>query len=228
MPAYTPFQIARAIQSEATSNPNILAKTIAALERAKKIYKRQPPDSHYRSVRVELLRHMDASRAVDMASMEGYAELLRNCGQTVRIFIVDGSEMKQQRIRSAKHIFQQCKNAKNIQEDAKFNEEVIDMSDIAEDGRYYGGLLFVPSVAARYYSLGRKTAAADAAHCHVVRPQSYGTTLEVVTYDTNIHLLPLVFAHFVGAESYEYWRTAFEACKEIPGFDVAERTTIDD
>ena len=228
MPAYTPLQVARPIQSEATSNPNISAKTIAALVRAMQIYKRQPPDSHYLSVRVELLRHMDASQAVDMASMEGYAELLRNCGPTVRIFIVDGSEMKQQRIRSAKHIFHQCKKAKNMPEDAKFNEEVIDMSDIAEDGRSYGGLLFVRSVAARYCALGCKTAAADVAHCDGLGPQSYGTILEVVTYDTNMHLLPLVFAHFVGAERYEYWRIVFEACKEIPGFDVAERTTIVD
>lgn len=45
-------------------------------------------------------------------------------------------------------------------------------------------------------------AAGDAAHWHAVGPQSYGTAFEVVTYDKNMHLLPLVFAHFVGPESF--------------------------
>lgn len=61
-PAYTPSQVARAILSEAASDPNISAKTIGSMVRAKQIYRRQPPDSHYRSVRLKIIRHMNASR----------------------------------------------------------------------------------------------------------------------------------------------------------------------
>lgn len=189
--AYTPLQVARVIMSETKSNPNISARTIWSIVMAKQIYKRQPPDSHYRSVRIEFLRHMNASRAVDMDILEGYAELLRKCGHNVRIFIIYGLQMKQQRIKSEKYIFDQCKKSNNIPTDAAFDKDVIDMSDITDNGRYYGGLLFVPRVAAQYCELGRMTTAADAAHCDVVGPQSYGTTFEVVTYDTNRHLLPV-------------------------------------
>lgn len=227
-PAYTPLQVSRAVLGEASSDPNITAAKIGCLVRAKQIYKRQPPDSHYRSVRLDILRHMTASRAVDMAALEGYAELLRSCGHTVRIFIIDGVEMKAQRVKAAQHIFKQCKKGKSIPADAVFSEDALDMSDISDTGKYYGGLLFVPSVANRYVELGRKTAAADAAHCDGVGPQSYGTSFEVVTYDTNMHLLPLVFAHFIGPENNDNWKKVLRECAEIPGFDVPSRTTIVD
>ena len=95
--------------------------------------------------------------------------------------------------------------SQKIPSDAVFDTSVVEMSDIEDGKRYYGGMIFVPSVAERYVACGRKTTAADAAHCDGIGPQSYGTTFEVVTYDTNMHLLPLVFAHFVGVECYEYW-----------------------
>lgn len=99
------------------------------------------------------------------------------------------------------------------------------MSDIEKEGRYYSRIFFVPSVVARHCTLGGKKAAADAAHCDEVGPQSYGTTFKVIMYDTNIHLIPLGFAHFVGTAKYEYYRTVFPACKKISGFEVPERTT---
>lgn len=66
----------------------------------------------------------------------------------------------------------------------------------------------------------------DAANCDGIGPQSYGTTFELVTYETNMHLLPLVFAHFIGAECAEYWKIVFQECKRLPGFDDPTITTI--
>ena len=51
-------------------------KTIGSVVRAKQIYSRQPLDSHYRPVGVEIIRHMNASCTVDMVDLEGYPELL--------------------------------------------------------------------------------------------------------------------------------------------------------
>ncbi|PXF41162.1 hypothetical protein BWQ96_09129 [Gracilariopsis chorda] len=135
-PAYTPHQVARAILNEAACDPNISAKTIGALVRAKQIYRRQPPDSHYRSVRKEIMRHFNACRAVDMVGLEGYAELFRKYGNTVRIYIINGVQMNEQRVKAAQHIFKQCKKAKKLPSDATFDRDVIDMTDISDDGRY--------------------------------------------------------------------------------------------
>lgn len=76
--------------------------------------------------------------------------------------------------------------------------------DISDDGGYYSGIVFVPSVSKTYFLNERITTAADTACCDGVGPQSKGTTFEVVTYDTNINLLQLSFAHFIGAECQEY------------------------
>lgn len=41
-----------------------------------------------------------------------------------------------------------------------------------------------------------------------------------------MHILPLVFSHFIGTENYNYWKTLFEAEKHLTGFDVTTRSTI--
>ena len=227
-PAYTAQQVARAVIEETCNEPNINTKTISAIVKAKGIYLRQPPVTHYRAIRRELLRHLCTSRAVNMAALDGYAQLLRDMGHKVDVIIINGLEMKQQRLKAAKHIFAQCKKAKSIPDDEVFNEDVVDYSDIDDNGRYYGGFVFVPSVASHICATGRMTASADAAHCDGIGPQSYGTTFEVVSYDANNHLFPLVFAHFVGAECLETWTRVFQACAGIEGFDVPLRTTIVD
>lgn len=61
-----------------------------------------------------------------------------------------------------------------------------------------------------------------------MEPQSYGATFEVVTCDANYNLFPIVFAHFVGPESYDTWNEVFKACVQIKGFDVEHRTMIAD
>lgn len=75
-PAYTSLQVVRTILSEPSEDPSISARKIGQLVRSKEIYRRQPPDRHYCSVRVEVMIHMAASRVVDMATLEKYAELL--------------------------------------------------------------------------------------------------------------------------------------------------------
>ena len=136
--------------------------------------------------------------------------------------------MKEQRLNAARHICGQCKNAKTIPDDESFNADVVDCSDVDEHGRYYGGFVFVPSVASHICATSRTTCARDAAHCDGVGSQSYGTTFEVVAYDCNNHLFPLVFGIFVGPECLETWRNIFQACAAIDGFEVPSRTTIVD
>lgn len=227
-PAYTAQQVARAILEETCNMPNINSKTIASIVKAKGIYHRQPPYTHYRAIRRELMRHLTTSRAVNMAALDGYTKILEDVGHKAKVYIFNGLEMKEQRLKAARHIFSRCKKEKSIPEEEVFNADVVDCSDINEQDRYYGGFIFVPSIAAHICETGRKTCAADAAHCDGVGPQSYGTTFEVVCYDCNNHLIPIVFAHFVGPECLETWRHVFLACAAIDGFDIPERTTIVD
>ena len=195
--------MAGVILEETCNEPNINTRTIAAIVKAKGFYLRQPPCTHYRTIRRELLRHLCTPRAVSMAALDGYAQLLRDVGDKVDIVIIGGKEMKEQSLTAAKHIFGQCEKAKSIPTDEIFDEDVVDYSDIDENGRYYGGFIFNPSVAQRICATGRMTASADAAHCDGIGPQSYGTTFEVVAYDVNNHLFPLIFAHFVGPENLQ-------------------------
>lgn len=100
-----------------------------------------------------------------MAAMDGYAKLLESIGHTVKIYILNALEMNEKRLKAACHIFAQCKKAKTIPDDESFNADVVDCSVIHEDGRYYGGFIFVPSVASHICATGRNTSATDAAHC---------------------------------------------------------------
>lgn len=77
-------------------------------------------------------------------------------------------------------------------------------------------------------STARKTGAVDAAHCKGLGTQSYGTTFEAILYDTNNNLVPILFAHHVGSECGDIWRTVFKAMKCIDGFDVPDRVTVVD
>lgn len=136
--------------------------------------------------------------------MEGYAELLRTFGHTVRTFTVHGAAIVEARGKAARHIFNQSQKGKTIPKDAVFNKCDVDLLDIQVDGRNYSGIIFVPNVERKYVKEGRKTCATDAAHCDGVGPHSYGTTFDVVNYETNMRLLPIMFANLVGVECYEY------------------------
>lgn len=69
-----------------------------------------------------------------MAAMGGYVELLKSCGHKFKMFINSGLEMKQVRLRAAKHIFEQCKRAQQFSKEAKYNDSVVETSDIEESG----------------------------------------------------------------------------------------------
>lgn len=161
-----------------------------------------------------------------MADLEGYAYLVRRCGHTVRIFVIDGVKMKDQILREARHIYEQCKKDKSYPADSTSNAEIENMSNIETIGRCYGGMQFISSVSSRYSKIGMRTPAAHAAHCDGVGSQPYGTNFEVITYDTNMHIFSLAFAHFIGIENFEYWETVFQAEKELLGFNIPTRTTI--
>lgn len=72
------------------------------------------------------------------------------------------------------------------------------INSIGEIGEYYGGFHFVPNVAEAYCRNVRNTAPADAEHCGGIGTQSYGTTIAVVTYDANNHLLPIFLVTSLG------------------------------
>lgn len=109
---------------EVSGNPNISARDIAVLMRAMQIYKRRPPDSDYQSICLDVLRHRSASRQVDMAVLKGYAELIWNSGNTVRTFLIDGMEMKAQRIKAARHIFVQCEKRPDPSRQARYSRRI--------------------------------------------------------------------------------------------------------
>lgn len=227
-PAYTAQQVSRLLRSEAAHDPNITSRMISELVKAKNVYRRQPPLSHFRAIKLELNRHVSICRHVDMAALDGYASLLRDVGHKVEIDIIKGIEMKAVRVTSSRHIFNQMKKAGSIDSAATFDKNDVDVSDIIDDWSYYSGFLFVPNVAETFCQHALTTCAADAAHCEGIGTQSYGTTFEVVTYDSNHHLCPLLFAHSIGSECTLSWKRVFNALAEIPHFDIPGRTTIVD
>lgn len=50
----------------------------------------------------------------------------------------------------------------------------------------------------------------------------------MVRYDTNVNIVPILFANFVGVEFHEYWYKVFKSCRVIEEFDVSRRTIIVD
>lgn len=71
---YTPRRVVRVVLNDSCKEPNISTLKISQLVNAEEIYRRQPPVSHSHSVRVDILKLMEACRSVAMASLEGYAE----------------------------------------------------------------------------------------------------------------------------------------------------------
>ncbi|PXF49623.1 hypothetical protein BWQ96_00501 [Gracilariopsis chorda] len=198
--AYTAHQVARTILENAAEDPKISVKSIASLVKAKGIYQRQPPYTHYRAIRRELQRHLTVSRAVGMAALDGYAALLRQQGHMAWIDICDGVEMKALRVKVAKHIFKQTVKGGALPKESVFDLGMVDVSDITDDGMYYSGFVFLLSTAQHFCQKARLITAADTTHCEEIGPQSYGTIFVVVGYHTNNHLVPLAFAHSVGPE----------------------------
>lgn len=136
--------------------------------------------------------------------------------------------MKEIRLKATRYIFKQCQKSETVGSQETFEYNIVDTTDIDDNRKYYGGFLFVPSVASHLCTHGGKTASADAAHCQRVGPQSYETSLEVVCYDFNNHVVPICFYHSVGTESTDTRKNVFEAVKDISDFYVPGRVTIVD
>lgn len=79
---------------------------------------------------------MATSTAVNMASLDGFAVLLRRHGDTVTIELCNGVEMKDLRLKAAKHIFAQCKKAGSGEIYAVMDTSIVHLSEIDDDGRY--------------------------------------------------------------------------------------------
>lgn len=73
---------------------------------------------------------------------------------------------------------------------------------------------------------GRIIATSDSAHSQGHGILSYWTMFQVLDYDTNLHVVPVVFHHFVGTECMDSWKNVFEASKYVLAFDVFGRVTI--
>lgn len=227
-PAYTAAQISRVVMSQVSDNLSVTTKEIRTIVMSKEIYRRRPTDRHFRLVREVILSQMERTRAVSMAAMNGYAQLLREYGHQCTVSSISGLEMKRVRMTAAQFIFRQNQKSGTIPKDVTFNPRVVDVSDISDHKRYYSGILFVPSTSTHFLQTARMTTTADAAHCQGIGPQSYGTMLQAAVYDANNHICPLVFAHSVRTECQEAWKPVFDVLKNMPGFDIYRRTTIVD
>lgn len=102
----------------------------------------------------------------------------------------------------ARSIFDQEKTG-SVGKDEVFDAGVVDVCDIYYNGIYFGVFLIIPSIAVHMCLTERMTAAADASHCQGVGLQSYGTAFEVVLYNFNYHIVPILFSHSVSTESEE-------------------------
>lgn len=227
-PAYTAVQIARLLVFDGTQNGILSVAEISEYVKAKGIYNRHPDLRHFRAVKKVMVNMLRQTRAEDMAGLEGFARLLRSKGHTVEIYTHTAVEMKSIRMKAARYIFDQGKKNGTVQKEERFDPNIVDVSDIEDDHTYYGGFLFIPSIAVHMCRTARMTAAADASHCQGVGPQSYGTTFEVILYDGNHHIVPILFAHAVGTESEETWSRVFRSLANVSGFDVDGRVTIVD
>ena len=228
VPAYTAKQVARMILPELRGNPSLTTKFIVLIVNAKQIYSRQPGLRHFCAIKTELSRMMAANRLEEMASMEGYALLLRELSHYVEILTCSADEMREIRVKAARFIFCQLKKGGLLPEEEKFDHRIVQCADIVDGRRYYSGFVFVPNIASHFCRYGRATTAADAAHCQECGPQSYGTTYEVVVYDAKYNLVSLLFALTVATESEESWTIVFRNLKNVSGFDVKGRVTIVD
>lgn len=163
----------------------------------------QPPPSHVRRIRYELLSNLSLDSAVQMASMDDFADLLQKYGQKLELNVVTAVEMRRIRVKSAAHIFKQLKKGGEVDKDNVFDESLVEFDEINMKGRYYGGFIFTPSTASHMCRTGKNTCEADAAHCKGVGIQSYARTFVVVGYDGSNCLSPIVFSHYIGDECKE-------------------------
>lgn len=82
-----------------------------------------------------------------MAALPGYAEVLQKIGQESGQFSLTGISTDETRAKLARHIFQYCEKAGSIPMMRKLTGVFVELSDMDDDGRAYGCLLLLPSIA---------------------------------------------------------------------------------
>lgn len=69
------------------------------------------------------------------------------------------------RVKATENIFRPCDISGFVGKGVVFDMSVIDLSDISDEGRYYCGMLFFPSIASLMDSKGFNTSTSDRFHC---------------------------------------------------------------
>lgn len=108
----------------------------------------------------------------------------------------------------------------------KFKSDMEDVSDMADDGKYYGGILFNPSIDKRIWNKGLMYKATNASHFQGVGRRSNETKFEIFVYDTINNIVSILISHFVGTECEDTSGTTFSC--SYRGFEVSRRVTIVD
>ena len=140
------------------------------------------------------------------------------------LFTLDALQMRMVRTKSAKFIHMQQVKSGKLPKDAVFNDAQVDLADIVDGDRYYGGFTYCSSLAAHYAARCTLIAYADAAHMEGKGQFSYGTYLEYGIHDQNNSLCPVVKAHTVSPECHGDWLRVFQAAADVPGVDVLGRS----
>jgi hypothetical protein len=146
----------------------------------------------------------------------------------VELITVTGVEMKKIRVKAGLFIWNRNVKEGTISADAVFDPACVNVSDIVDEGMYYGGFVLTLSTAPNFCLKGLKAGYTDASHCEGKGPQSFGTFGEVGTYDSNLHLHSVVLMHSAGNEDGGFWDTAFGAARLVPGFDRLGRVVHSD
>jgi hypothetical protein len=225
--AYKSFHVSRIFISSYAKNPNLKTSEMSQRVKDMRIFKSMPGDHFFKAMKAALKLHFMAERKVQMEALPQLAKLYTECGHTVELKIIDGKAMKAIRYKAALFIFNQLKKVQKVPKDEVFSREMVDVTDIDDDGEYYGGLLVRFSTAV-YLITGHSTFSTDACHMEGIGPQSFGSLFNIVCYDCNRNLNVLIYMHDVGCESYETWLRFFVELQKLEGIDQPETFIVAD
>lgn len=129
--------------------------------------------------------------------------LLRKIGQFVELCFLNKNKMPLVRLNAAEHFFQEIDRGASVAEYAVYSESKWTWTTYQ---RYYAGISFQSNFSNSLALNGNILTTIDATHFYNKSAQICSTSIKYITYDTNVHFLPLLFALFSGAESHEYWK----------------------
>lgn len=88
VPAYMARQVAQLILHDLRSNPNLNSRAVAEKVQSLGIFSRDPRPEYFGQVLSAAAKYAVAKRAVEMAAIGRYADLLNACGHEVRLCLV--------------------------------------------------------------------------------------------------------------------------------------------